>query len=283
MGAQVIMACRSLERANEAIEDIKATLRADSPDFNPELLAMELDLSDLNSIQSFVNAFKERFQQLDVLINNAGVSLGNYEKTAQGLEMMFGVNHIGHFYLTHLLLDLLIETPSSRIVVVASEAHRLESDLHKANKPPSNGTSFGLRQALCLYGLTKAFNILFAYELNRRLQEAGISNVTVNSLHPGAVNTDLSRHMPSWISWIVGPIMKLFFKSPSRGAECSVYLASSPEVNEVTGKYFDHDTTEKVTEPYTNDPENWKWAWDYSIDIIKESMGEDALKNALLK
>lgn len=279
IGARVIMGCRSLERANEAIKDIKEEFRSLNLSIEPQLEARELDLSDLNSIKRFSNALHDELDHIDVLINNAGVSEAYYKKTAQGFESMFGVNHVGHFYLTHLLLDLLSAANSARIVVVASDAHRFSSDFqNEINKVYEEGHYFGIKESLKLYGLTKGCNIMFTFRLHDYLREKGIQNVTVNCLHPGAVDTSLQRNSPRWLSILLKPIFYFFFKSPDEGATASVKLASSDELENVSGKYFDSNGNECEPKDFVKNPENIEWLWNYTKTLIRESIGEETFE-----
>lgn len=278
IGARVIMGCRSLERANEAIKDIKDELRSLNLGIEPQLEAFELDLSDLNSIKSFSNTLHSELDHIDVLINNAGVTEAYYKTTRQGFESMFGVNHVGHFYLTHLLLDLLCASNSARIVVVASDAHRFSSDFKKLNKVHEDGYHFGIKESMILYGLTKGCNIMFTFKLNDYLKEKGIENVTVNCLHPGAVDTSLQRNSPKWLSFLLKPVFYFFFRSPDEGATSSVKLASSQELQNVSGKYFDQNGNESDPKDFVKDPENIEWLWNYTKTLIRESIGEETFE-----
>jgi NAD(P)-dependent dehydrogenase (short-subunit alcohol dehydrogenase family) len=186
------------------------------------------DLSSRESIRQMAADFEGRFDRLDVLINNAGAWHPDRTLTIDGIEATFATNHLAYFLLTGLLTPLLKRSAPSRIVNVASEAHRwarLDFDDLQGDK------SYGGWSA---YSKSKLANILFTYELARRLDGTG---VTANCLHPGTVRTELFRNL----SGITGAAIKLatvFFRSPKKGAETTVYLASSPEVQGVSGKYF---------------------------------------------
>ena len=163
-GAQVVMACRNLQKGHQAAE----TIRAKNP--RGSVAVMELDLADLDSVRGFAAAFKAQHGRLDLLINNAGIMMVPYGKTAQGFETHLGVNHLGHFALTGLLFDLLKERPGSRVVTVSSAYHRLGNidfdDLHCEEK------AYGRQTA---YGQSKLANLLFTYELQRKVDAAGIA------------------------------------------------------------------------------------------------------------
>lgn len=276
IGGHIIMGCRSLERANEAIEDIKLELKKIQVDFEPSIESLELDLSDLESVKRFSSALHEKVDHIDVLINNAGVTTSQYDVTRQGFEMMFGVNHMGHFYLTYHVLDLLQASPhTSRIVIVASDAHRFSSEFQsKLNKEKEIGEKYSLRESMIIYGLTKGCNMMFSYRLNQYLNEKGIKNVTVNCLHPGAVDSSLQRNAPKWLSFLLKPIFYFFFKSTDQGSVASVKLASSDELEGVSGKYFNDQGNEDEPKSYITEEENMNWLWNYSKQLIRETMEE---------
>uniref|UniRef100_A0A8C6WJ17 Zgc:112332 n=1 Tax=Neogobius melanostomus TaxID=47308 RepID=A0A8C6WJ17_9GOBI len=174
-GARIVMACRDLERAEEAKQDIFEDTG------NENLVIRKLDLSDTKSIR----AFAELINKVNILINNAGIMMCPYSKTADGFEMQLGVNHLGHFLLTYLLLDLIKRSAPSRIVVVASVAHTWTGlRLDDINSERSYDT-------MKAYGQSKLANVVFARSLAKRLHGTGVS---VFSLHPGVVQSDLWRH-----------------------------------------------------------------------------------------
>ena len=201
--------------------------------------------------------------RLDVLINNAGVFQCPYMKTEDGFEMQFGVNHLGHFLLTNLLLGLLKSSAPSRIVVVSSKLYKYgDINFEDLNSEQSYNKSF-------CYSRSKLANILFTRELARRLEG---TSVTVNVLHPGVVRTNLGRHIH--IPLLVRPLFNLvswaFFKTPEEGAQTAVYLASSPEVEGVSGRYFG-DCKEELL-PKAMDESVARKLWDISevmVGILK--------------
>lgn len=173
-------------------------------------------------------------KRLDILVNNAGVWRVPYGKTADGFEVHLGVNHMGHFLLTNLLLDLLIKSAPSRIINVTSVAHTRG----KINKDDLN--SDNAYEEAAAYNQSKLANVLFTKELAERLSGTG---VTANAVHPGIVATDLFRqHSPSYSAkfWssLLKPFMWLFFKTPEGGAQTTIYAALDPDLEKVTGKYF---------------------------------------------
>jgi NAD(P)-dependent dehydrogenase (short-subunit alcohol dehydrogenase family) len=224
LGATVVMVCRDQSKGEAAKSEIKAKSG------NESVGLMIADFSSQRSIRQLAKDFQSRYFHLHVLVNNAGLSLSQRTVTEDGLETTFAVNHLGSFLLTNLLLDVLKASAPARIVNVASQAHQratLNFDDFQGEQQYS-----GL-QAYCQ---SKLANILFTYELARRLNG---TDVTVNCLHPGVVATHLiSNYFASlWLRplyWVMRP----FFVTPEQGAQTSIYLASSPEMEGVTGKYF---------------------------------------------
>ncbi|MGH9876930.1 MAG: SDR family oxidoreductase [Nitrososphaerales archaeon] len=222
MGATVVMVCRDRTRGEEALAEIKAAST------NSSLDLMLSDLSSQASIRRLAKDFQEKYKQLHVLVNNAGVAPMKRSLTVDGLETTFAVNHLAPFLLTNLLLDVLKASAPSRIVNVSSSAHmrsKMDFDDLQGQK------NFGVFRA---YSQSKLANVLFTYELARKLEGTG---VTVNAVHPGVVRTNLGRDSTGIVR-LGFSVMQPFLKTPEQGAATSVYLASSPEVEGVTGKYF---------------------------------------------
>lgn len=218
-GARLVLACRNQKTAQAACQEI----RRDTGNENVSVMA--LDLSSLDSIRAFASELRKEHQRIDVLVNNAGVFPSKLEKTAEGFEAQFGVNYLGHFLLTNLLLDQLRRSPSARIVHVSSMMHRLGRIDFGNFKGEKRYRAFNA------YTQSKLANILFSNELSRRL--AG-EKITSNALHPGAVVTGLYESLP-------GPVLRAMQRvmdSPEKGARTSIHLALSPEVEGVSGKYF---------------------------------------------
>jgi len=194
--ATVIMACRSLERANEAKKEIVTDLKASNPNFDEnKLKVMILDLSSLKSVKEFAINFTKEYNQLDYLIANAGLVSATYETTTDGYELQFGSNHLGHFYLTLLLTNVLKQSKPSRIVVLTSEflgqapngfVDVIKDYIEKSNGPAKQHNNTGMEN----YSISKACNMLFAREYNRRYQSQGITCV---SLHPGVILTNSQK------------------------------------------------------------------------------------------
>ncbi|XP_056616261.1 retinol dehydrogenase 14a [Triplophysa dalaica] len=253
---RVIMACRDRDRAEKAAQEIQQEAGPD----RGELVIKLLDLASLKSVRSFCEEIIKEEHRLDVLINNAGIYQCPYTKTEDGYEMQFGVNHLGHFLLTNLLLDLLKRSAPSRIIVVSSKLYKY-SDINfdDLNSEQSYDKAFA-------YSRSKLANLLFTLELSHKLEETG---VTVNALTPGIVRTNLGRH--AYIPLLVKPLFNLlswaFFKSPEQGAETSVYLACSPDVEGVKGKCFANCQEEQLMEK-AKDEEVAKKLWDISEVMV---------------
>lgn len=224
MGATVVMVCRDRTKGEDAQSEIKAKSGNEAVDL---LLA---DLSSQQSIRQLVEDFKQRYSQLHVLINNAGVFNLTRRKIVDGLEMTFAVNQLAPFLLTNLLLDVIKASAPARIVNVSSAAHeigyiKLDDLQSKKHYRPMRA-----------YGQSKLALVLFSYELARRLEGTG---VTVNCLHPGFVTTNIGQgNISSFARTVTKFILSFFGVSPEEGARTSIYLASSPDLEGVTGKYF---------------------------------------------
>lgn len=219
-GAQVILACRNPSKGNDALQAIKTE--------NPtgQVSLMTLDLANLESIHDFSKAFIEKYDSLDILINNAGVMAPPFTKTADGFELQFGTNHLGHFALTGHLMPALEAADKARIVVVSSLAHRFG----RINFKNLNGEKCYLRWPA--YGQSKLANLMFAKELQRRLQKTN-SRVIALAAHPGVSATQLSRHVPG------GKLAKKIGQPQMAGALPTLYAATAPEI--VGGEYIGPD------------------------------------------
>ncbi|MFS0837214.1 SDR family oxidoreductase [Paenibacillus sp. 1P03SA] len=222
-GAKVIMVCRSEERGRSALrEAMEASGSAD-------IELMQCDLGSLRSIRNFAADFKSRYDHLDVLINNAGVVSLKRETTSDGFEVMMGVNHLGHFLLTNLLLGPLKRAEQGRIVVVSSGAHKI-GKIRWEDPYLTKGYTVWTG-----YAQSKLANILFTRELAARLKG---TSVTVNALHPGAVGTQIGVDRNTGFGKSVLAMLRPFFLTPAQGAETAVYLATSDNVECATGEYF---------------------------------------------
>jgi len=222
MGASVVMVGRDRGRGEAAMAEIKEK----SPNASVDL--MLADVSSQEQIHRLADNFKEAYPRLDVLINNAGLFRSERITSADGIEMTFAVNHLAYFLLTNLLLDVLKASAPSRIVNVSSGEQRngtIDFDDLQAEK--------GYKGAKA-YSQSKLATVLFTYELARRLEGTGVS---ANCLHPGVVGTNLGSGVSGVSGFMVRALTPLM-KSPEKGAETSIYLASSPEVEGLSGRYF---------------------------------------------
>ncbi|MFX1253022.1 MAG: SDR family oxidoreductase [Promethearchaeota archaeon] len=255
MGATVVIVGRNKERSTLIQREIQDKTG------NQSVGLLIADLSSQKSVRNLSQTFKSKYQQLHVLINNAGTFLSKRHVTEDGLEMTLAVNYLSRFLLTNLLLDVLKKSAPARIINVAGAYHtKGEIYFNDINLEHNYSGSRANNQS-------KLADVLFTYELARRLDG---TNVTVNCLHPGAVKTgaifkdkDASFSMKTMYT-----VFSIFFKSPEKGAETSVYLASSSEVEGVTGKYFVNKKVKKSA-PKTYDTDLQKRLWDISVGLTK--------------
>lgn len=221
-GAKVILAVRTVSKGEEAAKRIR------EKSAGADLKVLELDLANLESVKNFAEKFNEEFSKLDLLINNAGVMIPPYTKTADGFELQFGTNHLGHFALTARLLEVLEKTPDARVVNVASLAHtRGELDFGDLNWEKRKYDS------IKAYGDSKLANLYFTYELQRKFDENGYRTIAV-AAHPGGSSTDLARH-----SFFAGILVSIFGQAPEKGALPTVRAATEKGVK--GGEYFGPD------------------------------------------
>ncbi|OGX89885.1 SDR family oxidoreductase [Hymenobacter coccineus] len=255
-GAHVILLGRNrlkTERTRQEIIDATGNQRVD--------MALA-DLSSLQEVRDVAAEINAQYPRLDVLVNNAGLMLGaEREVSADGYELTLATNHLGPFLLTSLLLDLLRKSPAARIVNVASMAYRF-------SKPTLDDfQSERSYSAMWEYGTTKLWNIMFTQELARRLRAHGITNVTTNSLHPGAVATGYGQQSGGWLSAMLA-LGRPFMLSPEKGAETSIFLASDPSVATVSGGYYSKKKPEPVKSSF-NTLANSQRLWKMSEDLTK--------------
>ncbi|XP_011305179.1 retinol dehydrogenase 13 isoform X3 [Fopius arisanus] len=256
-GAKVVMACRDLFKCETTRQEIVLETR------NKYVYCRSCDLSVQKSIHEFVRNFKKEHGRLDILINNAGVMRCPKTLTADGIEMQLGVNHIGHFLLTNLLLDTIKASAPARIVNVSSVAHTRGSinthDLNSTN-------SYDAGEA---YAQSKLANILFTKELAKKLKDTG---VTVNAVHPGIVDTELMRHMSFSKSvlanFFIKPLFWVFLKTPKQGAQTVIFTALDPSLNDVTGAYFSNLQRAEESEN-AKDEKMASWLWQTSAKWTK--------------
>ncbi|GMS89888.1 hypothetical protein PENTCL1PPCAC_12063, partial [Pristionchus entomophagus] len=256
-GAKVYMLCRSKERANDARNKM-----IEAGCDGSRLLFSQCDLSKFASVRACSDRMTEAESRLDILINNAGIMFyPQFELTEDGHEMTWQSNHLGPFLLTELLLPLLKKAEEGRIVCVSSALHHKSGplDLSKIDDESEYGR-------VAPYNRSKLANVMHARDLARRLQEEGLTHVTVNSLHPGVVATDLSRHLP-FNNKAMFSIAGLFMKSEKDGAQTSLYLAMSSEVKGVSGGYFS-DCARVKENRAARDDEACKKLYEYSRKAV---------------
>ena len=259
VGANVVMVARDRARGEVAQNEVKAKSGNNSVDL------LVADLSSQQSIRKLVENFKQHYKQLYVLINNAGVFMLTRRETVDGLEITFAVNYLAPFLLTNLLLDVLKASAPARIVNVSSEAHengyiKMDDLQAKKNYRPFRA-----------YGQSKLALVMFTYELARRLQGTG---VTANCLHPGFVATNIGQ---SGVVPVARPVAKFVLSflgiSPEEGAKTSIYLATSTDVEDVTGKYFVKSVISRSA-PISYDESLQRQLWEESAKLVKLPVDE---------
>lgn len=246
-GATVIMICRNRDKGEAARAEIVRETGAENVDL------MIADFSDLGRVRRLAADVKAKYPRLHTLVNNAGAYNSKRNLTADGYETTFAGNHLGYFLLTVELLDLLKSSAPARVVNVASEAHR---NAHINFDDLSLENSYSGWKA---YGQSKLANALFTYELARRLKGTG---VTANCMHPGVVGTSLFNNIGGLAGKITG-LFTPFMRTPEKGADTIIWLASSPEVEGITGKYF-IDRKERATNPESYDTAIAARLWEVS-------------------
>ncbi|KAK1791274.1 hypothetical protein P4O66_013286, partial [Electrophorus voltai] len=282
-GARVILACRDVAKGEESAAEICTQVGG------AQVEVRELDLADTCSIRAFAQRFLREVNHLDILINNAGVMMCPYMKTVDGFEMQLGVNHLGHFLLTYLLIGLLKRSAPARVVVVSSLAHYFGwirfHDLH----------SQGSYNSGLAYCQSKLANILFTRELARRLKGMAAatedqtrlganptpshinppatvtfrplpgSNVTVNSVHPGSVRSELTRHSATMS--LLFALFSAFLKTAREGAQTSIYCAAAEELHSISGTHFS-DCAPASVAPQGRCEESARRLWDVSCELL---------------
>ncbi|CAH8665732.1 unnamed protein product [Heterobilharzia americana] len=274
-GAKVIMACRNIPKAEAArkcllerygtnnpesvttdiaSQEVMASL---SPIEDDQLMIEKLDLASLESVREFGRRISSTFSKLDFLINNAGLATSKYEKTVDGFEMTMGVNHFGHFLLTELLLPLLKNSAPSRIIIISSIGHYAG----RLSKPDLQlpESEYGEVKA---YFQSKLANVLHAVELGERLHNSG---VTVVSLHPGAVNTELDRNTTDFGLKTFRKLTKPLFVSPWKGTQTILYTVLSD--NLISGGYYSNCTLKEPSSTVKNKEER-KWFWNQTYELL---------------
>jgi len=248
-GARVAVHGRGREKCERTVAEIKTESGSDRVE------AFVADLNSQEQVRALAAALLERYPKIHVLLNNAGLLNASFRETVDGIETTLAVNHLAPFLLTNLLLDRLKESQPARIVNVASEAHRFGTlDLEDLE--------FRRRKyrSLQVYGVSKLLNVLFTHELARRLEG---TEVTANALHPGVVNTGLGDNNPPSLLLRAMRMLKFLMRAPEKGAETAVFLASSPDAADVTGKYW-ADCHEKRARNISYNPELQRRLWEIS-------------------
>ncbi|MFX0022125.1 MAG: SDR family oxidoreductase [Candidatus Hermodarchaeota archaeon] len=249
LGASLVLVCRDQTRAENAILEIEEKTGSKSIDL---ILA---DLSSQKGIHDLVSEFNNRYDKLHVLINNAGVNLHKQTFTEDGIETTFAVNYLAHFMLSNLLLETLKKTGSARIVNVASSVQAKSIDFEDLY----GDHHYSQWRA---YSQSKLAVVLFTYEFAKKIEGSG---VTVNCLHPGFVKTNMVRKFRPFVKYFYH-LVGLFMSTPKRGAKTSIFLASSPEINGISGKYFKRrKETKSVKISY--DTNIAKQLWDVSVKL----------------
>jgi retinol dehydrogenase-12 len=249
-GAMVVMVGRSQERCDITAEQFRKETGSELVDY------LVADLSSQAEVRRLANNFLGRYDRLDVLVNNAGGFFMKRQESVDGIEMTFALNHLNYFLLTHLLLECVQASAPARIVNVSSNGHRGA----RINFDDLQGER--IYSGWRAYAQSKLANVLHAYQLSRRL-DAG--RVTVNALHPGFVSTRLARNN-GLVFQLVMPLMRIIARSPEEGARTSVYLASSPQVQGVTGKYFE-DSQVVPADPAADDEATAQGLWRVSMEM----------------
>ncbi|MCF8381605.1 MAG: SDR family NAD(P)-dependent oxidoreductase [Bacteroidales bacterium] len=268
-GAEVISACRNIQKGEQA----KAEILVVHPKAKIEVMA--LDLMDLESIRKFAESFKSKYKKIDVLLNNAGIMMNPYTLTKDGFESQLGTNHLGHFALTGLLIDLIKSTPNSRIVNISSMAHKM-GKMNFNNLLFENGKGYTRIKA---YGQSKLANLLFTYELQRRLRAANSSSIAV-AAHPGISDTNLGRHFENM--WLVKIMMPLYLKMVQKadmGALPGIRASVDPNVK--GGEYYGPDGKGERTgypvlvesTPASHNIEDAKKLWEVSEKLTGVKFG----------
>ncbi|GJR60329.1 short-chain dehydrogenase TIC 32, chloroplastic-like protein [Tanacetum coccineum] len=262
-GVHVVMAIRNVSAGRE----VKEAILKQNPTANID--AMELDVSSLASVNSFVTDFKASGFPLNILINNAGILGTPYMLSKDNIELQFATNYVGHFYLTNLLLDTMKETANKsnkegRVLNVSSRRHQISYPEGIRFDQINSHSGY---DALSAYGQSKLANVLHANELARRLKEDGVK-ITANSVNPGAIPTNIFRHY-SFFRGLTNIFGKYLLRDVHQGAATTCYVALHPQVQGITGKYFG-DSNLAEASSQANDVQLAERLWDFTYKLIKE-------------
>jgi NAD(P)-dependent dehydrogenase (short-subunit alcohol dehydrogenase family) len=255
-GHDIVMAVRNAAKGSAAAAEVSAAVKG------ANVRVLPLDLASLASVRSFASTVVAEYPQLELLVNNAGITMKSRTTTTDGFETTFGVNHLGHFLLTNLLhAPLAAAGGTARVVVVASDAHKMARGGLNFDDLQSTGKYSPLR----VYGASKLANILFTREIARRWKADAI---TVNAVHPGFVATRLGRDGDGgWLGDVAMTLGKPFARTPEKGARTSVYVATAAELASVTGEYFANEKRTTPNAAGSNDAAAAR-LWDASATLV---------------
>src|SRR5438874_1888290 len=252
LGARVAITGRDMARAEAAAADIRAAAN------NAAVDAFAADLSSQTEVRRLAGEVLDRYRRLDVLVNNVGGFWAHRHVTADGLEHTFALNHLAAFLLTNLLLDRLKSCAPARVVTVSSH---VQAEGHIEFDDLQGSRNYSGQSA---YSQSKLANVMFTNELARRLEG---TRVTATSLHPGFVRTDFGAEDQAWFFGFIGHVVRPFLKTPAQGAQTSIYLASSPDMDGVTGKFFVNGKP-KTANKVAYDPAAMARLWQTSADLV---------------
>ncbi|XP_002161411.1 retinol dehydrogenase 14 [Hydra vulgaris] len=250
--AKVILACRDVQKGNDAAIDIRRSIK------DANVNVYQLDLASFTSIRKFVQLYKENENALDILVNNAGLMYAPFTKSEDGIELHFAVNHLGHFLLTNLLLDYM--NNHSRIIVVSSALYK------KAQLDLINFNEEEIYDAFQAYGKSKLANILFVNELQHYLPPH--LDITANSMHPGVVWTELARYkLSNFVTKLLYNFFGFFFlRTPDQGAQTIIYMATDPSLKSITNQYFGDCQIEELL-PHARCEKRSSKLWEVSEEL----------------
>jgi NAD(P)-dependent dehydrogenase (short-subunit alcohol dehydrogenase family) len=261
MGATVVIVGRSPARCAAVVSEIKQISGYDAVE------ALTADLSIMTEVRQVANQFKAKYQKLDVLVNNAGGAFAKRQVTSEGLEQTLALNYLSYFLLTGLLLDMLKASAPARIVNLSSDAHKT-AHLDFDDLQSERGNFI-----FNTYGRSKLATVVFSYELARRLAGTGL---TCNVLHPGLVRTGFASNMGKVPAAVINLLMRFVALTPEQGAQTSIYLATSPEVENVTGKYWEKSkAVPSGSSAY--DETTWTRLWEVSEKMVVAGVTKELL------
>jgi retinol dehydrogenase 12 len=253
LSASVVLIGRNAAKLENTTSQIKQETG------NQRISGLLADLSSVDQVHDLARRFQEQFERLDILVNNAGGFFLHRRLSVDGYEMTFALNHLSYFTLTILLLELMLDSAPARIINVTSGTHRGQKlnlqDLH--NKRRYSGFK--------AYGQSKLANLLFTYELARRLEG---TQVTVNAMTPGFTATGIWHQPAGWLKPLISPIMQMIARSPQKGAETILFLATSPQVSHVSGKYS-IDCQAMPSDQASYDEPTARKLWDLSLHLAR--------------